>query len=447
MAGKPHGLPLAQPVAGLNHVLAYGQSLATGWEGWPALSRRPRGDSLMLGRSVRPVSESAPRFEPLGDAALHPLIATVQDIATGQLLTEVQVAGLPDNSLALGETVLEGAVNAYRADLLAARGAAAAPARLLASACGVGGRTLEALSRGAVPELFNRLRDCARRGRQAAAAIGQPYQVLALLLLQGEHNSWGLNGGTADRAGYRALLVRLYREMVVELARGIAGQEAPPALFTYQTGGVYASDELGVAMAQLDVALGLPGCFMAGPAYPVTDKGGHLDANGYRWLGAQFGKVMHRVLTLGEDWQPLHPLGAVLDGEMVQARFAVPVPPLAWGRPFAAHRQVDPADRGFTVINAEGVIPVQQVALTGPDSLTIALARPPRGPVRLRYADRSHSGLGALHDSDATLAQDCYEFDPLTGHAATAELAGLVGRPYQLMNWCVAFNIAVGLPA
>jgi hypothetical protein len=439
VAAAPHTLQLAQPVAGLNHVLAYGQSLSTGWEGWPALSLCPRGDSLMLGRSVRPVSEHAPHFVPVGGAALHPLVATVQDVATGGLLTAEQVAGLPERSPALGETVLEAAVNAYRSDLLAARGGAAEPARMLASACGVGGRTLEALSRGARPELFNRLRDCAALAKQAAA--GQRYQVLALLLLQGEHNAWGLDGGTADRVAYRAMLVRLCLDIAAELAKGIAGQHMPPALFTYQTGGAYASDELGVAMAQLDVALAFPGCFMVGPAYPVTDKGGHLDANGYRWLGAQFGKVMHRVLTLGEAWRPLHPHSAALDGRTVRVRFAVPEPPLAWGRPFAGHQRVEVADRGFTFIDADGVVPVQELALTGPDSLALVLTRKPRPPASLRYADRRHAGLGALHDSDATVAQDRYVFDPLTGHPASADVPELVGRPYPLMNWCVAFNI------
>ncbi len=443
VAVAPHSLRLARPVAGLNHVIAYGQSLATGWEGWPALSRQPRGDSLMLGRSVRPESENAPHFAPVGGAALHPLVATVQDTSTGVLLTEAQVAGLPAGNVALGETVLEGAVNAYRSGLLAVRGPASVPARVLASACGVGGRTLEALSRGARPDLFNRLRDCVGLAKQAAAAGGQRYQVLALLLLQGEQNASATDGGTADRAAYRALLVRLYHDLVAELAHGIAGQEMPPALFIYQTGGAYACDELGVAMGQLDVALGLPGCFMAGPAYPVTDKGGHLDANGYRWLGAQFGKVMHLVLTLGEAWRPLHPRAAALDGQIVRVRFAVPVAPLVWGRPFAGHRPVDVADRGFTVMDAEGLVPVQGVALTGPDSLDVMLARPPRGPTTLRYADRRHGGMGALHDSDATVAQDSYEFDPRTGHAPSAAVPELVGRPYPLMNWCVAFNIPV----
>jgi hypothetical protein len=72
-------------------------------------------------------------------------------------------------------------------------------------------------------------------------------------------------------------------------------------MFMYQTGGAYASDDQAIAQAQLDTALRMPGCYMVAPSYPVTAKGGHLDANGYRWLGAQFGKVMHHVLTQRKD--------------------------------------------------------------------------------------------------------------------------------------------------
>jgi hypothetical protein len=435
--GTRHGLQLAQPIAGLNHVIAYGQSLSNGWEGWPALSLTPRGDSLMLGRSVRPLSESAPQWVPVGGPTLSPLVGTVQDLATGEVLSEAGVASLPAGSLALGETVLEGALNAYRGFMPAEMRAA----RLLASACGVGGRTLEDLSRGASPNLFGRLVDCATLAHRVASEQGQAYQVLAMLLLQGENNAWALNGGTADRATYRSLMARLYQDVVRALAMGIARQPTPPALFTYQTGGAYASDELGVAMAQLDVALALPGCFMVGPVYPVTDKGGHLDANGYRWLGAQFGKVMHRVLTLGESWRPLHPVATALRDREARVRFAVPVPPLAWGRPFCGARLVEVADLGFTVTDAAGLVPIESVTLAGPDEVALTLARLPQPPIALRYADLRHAGLGALHDSDATLAEDAFALDPFAGGGAEADVRGLVGRPYKLQNWCVAFNV------
>jgi len=70
----------------------------------------------------------------------------------------------------------------------------------------------------------------------------------------------------------------------------------------------------------------------------------------------------------------------------------------------------------------------------------------PAGPgLRVRYADHSrHGGLGALHDSDPTLADDAYVFDALAGHDAAAGVPGWPGRPLPLVNWCVAFNVPVG---
>ena len=234
----------------INHVIAYGQSLSTGWEGWPALSITPRHDSLMLGHSVRGISESAPDWVPVGDFGLHPLTATAQDIDSGAVLTQEQIAALLPTNPALGETVLEAAVNAWRGGMLAGD-----ERRVLASACGTGGRTLEQLSKGADPELFNRLRDCAKAAKQAAAAIGADYAVTALLFLQGESNNWAIGGGTADRDAYKMLAIQFYRDFVHDIAVGIAGQRVPPVMFTYQTGGAYASDTQSVPQAQLELAL------------------------------------------------------------------------------------------------------------------------------------------------------------------------------------------------
>ena len=436
-------LPFARPSRGINHVISYGQSLSNGWEGWPALSTVPRHDSLMLGRSVRPRDENRPWWHPVGEAAFHPMAATVQERESGALLSPAQAAGLPPGALALGETVLEAAVNHWRGRMLA-EDPAAADRLLLASACGVGGRGLAELSKGARPELFRRLRDCAALARQTAARAGHGYGISALLFLQGEQDAGGPDGKGGDRAGYLALLRRWRADVMEEVVRGAAGQGEPPALFLYQTGGAYAHDGHAVAMAQLDAALSDPGCFMVGPAYPVPDKAGHLDPNGYRWLGAQFGKVMHRVLTRGEAWKPLHPLAARREGMAVRLRFHVPVPPLAWGRPFRRRTQVEPRDGGFTVLDATGEVPIAAVALEGADTVLLTLARPPGPGLHVRYADRSrHGGLGALHDSDPELSDEPYEYDAVAGHDEAANLPGWPGRRMPLANWCVAFAMAV----
>jgi hypothetical protein len=433
--------PLARPVWGLNHVIAYGQSLATGWEGWPALSRTARYDTLMLGDSVRPRDEFAADFVPTGSAALRPLTATVQR-QDGTLLSEAEVARLPRDDVAMGETVLEAAVNYWRGRMLAA-GAAAGTRQLVASACGVGGRTLETLSKGAAPELFNRLRGCVRLGREVAAAAGRSYGVTALLFLQGEHNNWQVDGAVGDAAGYYALFRRFHADVLADVAAGTAGQVLPPAVFTYQTGGAYATDRNEVPMAQLRAALEIPGVFMAAPVYPVTDKGGHLDANGYRWLGAQFGKVLHLVLTEGRDWKPLYPLSARCEGRVVILRFHVPVPPVRFGVPYAGTEPLIQQDKGFLVRDAAGEIAVR-AEIDGADGVALHLERAPGPGLTVTYAGRHrHHGRGSLHDSDATVADDCYEYAPGRGHREKAEIAELMDKPYPLMNWCVAFRMDV----
>jgi hypothetical protein len=436
-------MPLARPTWGINHVIAYGQSLSTGWEGWPALSRYARHDNLVFGHSVRPREENAPRFQPVGDAGLHPLVATVQSVRDGTLLTTEQVAALPQGDVSMGETVLEGALHQWRARMLE-DGARPGTHRLLASACGVAGRNLEALMKGAAPELFNRLRECVQQARAAVHAGGHSYGLTAVLFLQGEHNNWGLSGGASDEAGYFALVRRFHADVIADIA---AAQAEQPALFLYQTGGAYAADAMGVPMAQLRMALEVPGVFMAAPVYPVTEKGGHVDANGYRWLGAQFGKVMHQVLDLGRAWRPLHPIAATLDGQTIRLGFHVPVPPLRFGAPFRGRLPIRFPDEGFFVADDAGEIPLAAATITAPDTVTLVLARPAGSGLFVRYAGRTrHSGRGCLHDSDPARAEDVYEYDAHTGHAPQADIRALAGRPYPLMNWCVAFRLAVAPP-
>ncbi len=406
-------------------MLSYGQSLSNGWEGWPALSLTPTPGAIMMGDSVRPASENAPLWESVGAPRFRPLAATVQHHITGALLSDDAVAALPDGDCALGETVLEGAL----AQWLFMRGRDP-EFYALASACGVGGRSIEALSKGAQTELFHRLRSCVRTARGVAASWSMEYGIAALLFLQGESNSLG--DGAGDRIAYKALLERFHDDFVADVARGAAAMTEPPAMFLYQTGGVYASADNAIAQAQLEVALERPGCFMAAPSYPASDKGGHLDANGYRWLGRQFGKVLHAVLDRGEDWRPLHPGGVARVADSLRLTFHVPVPPLQWGRPFAGQVRQDVADRGFSIFDENGIVPIGGVDLDGPDGVRITLGRDLIGHASVRYAAADRGGIGCLHDSDSTES---------VARGATGATADEEAHP--LKNWSVGFSISV----
>ncbi|MBL1963817.1 hypothetical protein ELE51_29100, partial [Klebsiella pneumoniae] len=95
-----------------------------------------------------------------------------------------------------------------------------------------------------------------------------------------------------DRAEYRALLRKLIDDVITDTT-AITGQTEPPLTVLYQTSGSWTRDStnMSIGEAQLDICAADANVMMASPAYAVTDKGGHLDANGYRWLGMQFGKV------------------------------------------------------------------------------------------------------------------------------------------------------------
>lgn len=400
--------------------------MSSGWEGWPALSRDPVVGSLMLGKSVRPQSESEPVWDPTGDPKFRPLTATVQDLNRGEILSPESVAGLRPGDPALGETVLEGAVAQWRK-----MSAAPSDQYLLCSSCGVGGRSLEELSKGFQPELFNRLRSCVRIARDVAFSWDMDYGVLALLFLQGENNSLA-NRGTSDRTSYLALLKRFYEDFVADIAMSTSRQQVAPAMFLYQTGGNYAAADNAIAQAQLEFALANNNCFLAAPSYPVCDKGGHLEPDGYRWLGAQFGKVMHRVFDLGEKWLPLHPRRASRAGRTIVISFHVPVQPLGWGRPFSGKTKVDVPDNGFSVEDMVGSVPFESVVLGGADTVMITVARDISGDATVKYAASATWGMGGLHDSD----------DEVAVHAFAA-VSEMVGQPYPLHNWSVAFTLPI----
>ena len=429
----------ARPVWDFNHVIAYGQSLSSGWEGWPALSVAQRYDSLMVGSSVHGTNESGPRFDVAGTAAFQPLVATVMaNGPKGEVLAPEAVAALPVGNVALGETVLEGALDFWRGRQLA-KPEGVYPGRFVATSTGVGGRSIEQLSLGQGP--FERPRQAAQVAKRLAEEGGGNYGVVALLWLQGESNSVG--SGTQDRRGYFDLTQALQSDFNREIVQGVAGQEAMPAVFTHQVGGIYVRDatNMSIPMAQLDCAYALPDWFMVGPAYPVTEKAGHLDPNGYRWLGQQFGKVMHRVLDLGEGWKPVHPMRATLRGAQVLVDFHVPHPPLVFSPCYVRTKATSFADGGFRVTDEAGEVGVLAAAVVGEVSVLLVLDRVPGADAVLWYSDQTrHGGYGNLRDSDPTLASREYEFREGSGQFPDANLAELIGKPYPLWNWCVAFR-------
>jgi hypothetical protein len=439
---------IARPVYDYNILITDGQSLSNGNEGWAALSKDIRAtlNINMLGDSVRPKNENGSTFTPLNGAEIRSARAVVQDLIAppdgGNLMTDEAVAALPRGANNFGETVDIGAMWMWREMQLQFRGVVTDERKIVAVNCGVGGQIIEHLSTGHSWGFYNRIISAVTQIKAIADAEGKTCGVVGFLYLGNEYNYDSTKGGATDRAEYRALLRKLIDDVITDTT-AITGQTEPPLTVLYQTSGSWTRDStnMSIGEAQLDICAADANVMMASPAYAVTDKGGHLDANGYRWLGMQFGKVLHRAIDRRQNWRPLQPLSVTLSGTFLRADFLVWSPPLQFRSCYVGSSPTTYAAKGFRVTDDAGDVPVTRVEIVADTVVDITLGRETTGDVYLWYASQTGSnGNGNLFDSDTTVAVANYEFHEGTGQYPESNIPELVNRPYPLNNPCVAFR-------
>lgn len=428
------------PTYNINHVLLYGQSLSIGAEGVPGLSTVAKYDNLQFGDSVGATNNTTPSatWAPNGSA----------------VPTDLAITG------SYAEVPIFGALNTYRALTFRSQGVSSnSDQKMLASGCGIGGTAIAALEQGAAPDIFNRLVSCMDQVNAYCAGAALTYGVTAMVWLQGESDQ------TTAQATYKTALQGIYTDFCTA-ALAESGQSQNPAMFMYQTtarNGNYNTTGLGVQMAQLDIGLNDAGCFMVGPIYPYNDSGNlHLPANSYRWWASNLGKVMHRVLTLGQEWKPLHITSAEMRGRRVLVTYYVPYGPLVFDDPWlqtgwtpsdpatgAANTPFVTTDRGFTIrdsaTGAGTTLDIASVVLVADNQILITLAStPPVATYYLYYADGSagHYGHGSVRDSDPALADDIYE-DLVSGQADDERQYNISGQRYPLYNWAVSQMVTI----
>lgn len=135
----------------------------------------------MLGDSVRPKSRTAAEFVPVGGAVLKPLKAVVQSDDGSTVLTDAQVAALDPNAGNEGEGGAALA-NFLRKLWLQKNCLERDPARrFVVSSTGVHGRTIEELSKGASPELYQRPLQVVTKVKALADELGVSYSIAAIL--------------------------------------------------------------------------------------------------------------------------------------------------------------------------------------------------------------------------------------------------------------------------
>ncbi|WP_395751828.1 phosphate ABC transporter substrate-binding protein [Prosthecobacter sp.] len=409
----------ARPV--ISGIWMMGQSLCDGSESLPIVTEKDSGwGNLAFQRGVRtwlPSDHpSLPAQREAGHFAFTPLCA--------------QANG------GLGETAANGIADHWLASLVsgdkALVGKSAAP--FLVACAGQGGRQIQELS---IADLSTDARtpasrqhgggyyktslDDARRAAAQAKAVGKEFRMAALYWMQGEGNGGPTGGIVPSRwdaelphaeglAWYRDQLTAYRRQWSADLC-AITGQKGDLPLFTYQTLGPAGEAQLMAADADASI-------FLVGPHYAVPSainsrtKPGrhgdpiHLAADGERWWGEQVGKVMHRVLDKGENWQPLRPRKARLESkrDSILIDFTVPRPPLVLDTVFLARQEIAAKDgftslAGFRVHDSAGQpVTLAAVEVSAPTQVRLRLYTPlPEGKkCRISYGHPFAAALGVI---------------------------------------------------
>ncbi|ASG58235.1 hypothetical protein V3F54_19815 [Klebsiella pneumoniae] len=434
-----------RPVFDINIIVTYGQSYSNGTQGVPCLTREIK-DSLnlkMLGMSVRPLNvHSGSTFNPVGSAALNNLVAVNQSDDDGHIMTDAEVIAASPWSNNYGESVDIASLQMWRTMQFQQNVISSDSRQYVALNCGVGGQIIENLEKGASTGFYNRIISAVTQVKGIADAAGKTCGVVGLLYLGNEYNYDSTKGGTTDRVAYRNKLRGLIDDFISDTI-AITGQESVPLTLLYQTGGSYTRDvtKMSIGEAQLDICAADQNVMMASPNYMVTGKGGHPDANGYRWLASQFGKVLHRVQDRSQQWKPLQPRNITIKGTLIRIDFLVWSPPLKFMSSYAIGTVAqDYSARGFRVTDDLGDVPISSVKIVAATVVDLELSRETSGSVFVWYGSETASGgCGNLFDSDGTISLSNYEYRPDLGERSSANITALVNKPYPLNNPCVAF--------
>lgn len=277
------------------HFIIYGQSLSTGHQSYPVISTENIHGNYMIGDQIW-INYNNTNF-----SMFNPLIGTISNTFKTQSNHMTRAAGT------VAECPLFGAVNHLQ---LKQPGQT-----ILASSCGTGGKSIEELSKESqTTVLYSDFTKAITSAASIVKAAGNNISCPAIFWMQGEWNYVGNGTGlttgsspTPDKNTYKSLMLTLKNNMQAEI-KTTYSQTEKPLFFCYQTGVSYIrGKEQNIGMAQLEASNEQPDIICAGPVAQMTDRGGHLDANGYRWYGEMLAKVFYRTTVLKEKFKPLQP--------------------------------------------------------------------------------------------------------------------------------------------
>lgn len=372
------------------HLVHMGQSLASGEESLPLISTNDSAyNNLMfsMGTQTWPYDGNRPTPSLRDDEnfALVPLKATQR--------------------LAEGESIASGYAD-HLMDTLTRSSVIEPTGSFIFSFAGQGGRMLRELDKRHDDAADRRAGsdrsgggyyitsiDDVKRAKEKADSLGYNYEVLAVSWMQGESQANG-EINRWDPPLEKDMFIETYKEDLINLKedyntdiQNITGQSKRVNLFSSQTQAYLPG------LAQLQAANEDSEIHMVSPTYflpsavnstyknvndPSDEKiySGydiHLSADGQRWLGELFAKVVRKVVFENQNWMPLSPKEASLspDRKNIHIQFFVPTPPLVLDDKFLPNQG---GTYGFEVEDNQGnPVGISSVSIIGQDYINIEL--------------------------------------------------------------------------
>lgn len=377
--------PDGSPAENYKHFIMYGQSLSTGHQAYPVISTENITGNYMIGDQIWI------NYGNSNPTEFNPLVGTISNAFKNQQ------GIMSRNSGTIAECPLFGAVNHIQMKQPGQK--------ILATSAGTSGMTIEQLSKESQTKtLYN---DYVSSVKYAAAIARNSNIVMscpAIFWLQGEWNYQGYEEGltlgskpTSDKNEYKALMLNLKNNMQSE-AQFRYGQEEKPLFITYECGAQYIKGrEQTIGMAELEASNENEDIVCAGSIYPMTDRGGHLDPNGYRWYGEMLGKVYYQTKVLGEKFKPLQPMEISRTelNNKIKIKFLVKHLPLVLDQSILPKMQ----DYGFEIYVNNVRLTITNVSLDN-DCVYITTSGSMAGNLEVVYAGEHTGGSGNLRDSD-----------------------------------------------
>ena len=370
------------------HIIMYGQSLSTGHQSWPVISTENIPGNYMIGDQVW-INYGNKNFN-----EIKPLIGNVSAAFANNNNIRSRNAGT------IAECPLVGAVNHIQKKLEPGT-------NILATSAGTSGTSIEELSKeNQFSTCYGDFNNTLLQGSKLAFQNNKSISCPAIFFMQGEYNYTSYENKGMTTGSYSTTDGKLYYKYLLQLKNNMQdavkkyyNQNEKPRFITYQTGAQYTrGTTLEVGMAQLNASNENEDIICAGPIYPMTDRGGHLDSNGYRWYGEILGKVYYKTCILGEEFKPLQPIEITRNPEKsneISIRFLVPKLPLVIDSRLVESQK----NSGFVLYN-NGI----EQTLTGisikDDCVILTSASPLTGNLEVSYATQKTNGHGNLRDSD-----------------------------------------------